>query len=115
MTCETPNPDGWEPIAAPHGLPIDLVEPCPSHPPVGDYAPRHFFLPEVAWPAPVGPVIRMRPRREHWLLRQPEPPVQPSTDLLEPPEFGRALAASALVWALGALALAVLAAAGVLR
>jgi hypothetical protein len=63
------------PRARHHGLPIDLVEPdAPAL--VGDRVPCHLFMPEVAWPDPVGPVIRMRPRREYWLLTRP---VAPST------------------------------------
>jgi len=67
--CLTPR------VSASHGLPIDLVEPdAPAL--VGDRVPCHLFMPEVAWSAPVGPVIRMRPRREYWLLTRP---VAPST------------------------------------
>jgi hypothetical protein len=44
-------------------------------------------MPEVAWPVPVGPVIRVRPRREYWLTEAPYRPT-PSTYPLEPVGFG---------------------------
>lgn len=86
-------------------MPIDLVEPCPARV-EGDRLPCHLFMPEVAWPVPVGEVIRMRPRRDHWL----QPPLvrwQPlgvnDGDMPEPPGFGRALAIFGAVWVLGAV------------
>lgn len=73
----------------PHPFPIDLVEPCPVRV-EGDRVPCHLFMPEVAWPAPLPPVVRGRPRREMWLLTPP--PVRPSlsaADLLELPGVER--------------------------
>lgn len=59
----------------PYPFPIDLVEPCPARA-EGDRVPCHLFMPEVAWREPLPDVIRMRPRRDHWLLTPP--PVRPS-------------------------------------
>jgi hypothetical protein len=86
----------------PHGLPIDLVEPDEPAP-VGDRVPCHVFMPEVPWPAPVGPVIRMRPRRERWLLACPAAaPVAHAPDLLEPDGMGRVAALIVGFWCTGA-------------
>jgi hypothetical protein len=74
------------PRARHHGLPIDLVEPdAPAL--VGDRVPCHLFMPEVAWPDPVGPVLRMRLRRERWLLNRPEVRPESITDVPEPAGF----------------------------
>ena len=81
-----------------HGLPIDLVEPCPARV-EGDRVPCHLFMPDVAWLAPLGPVLRT-PRRHTWLQRPVRPwsPIEPSADTLEPPGFGRVVAAIGIVW-----------------
>lgn len=95
------------PVAQParhHGLPIDLVEPCPARP-EGDRVPCHLSMPEVAWPAPLGPVIRMRPRREHWLIERPFAPVSPGADALERDHLGRVAAFLVCFWCLGAVLL----------
>jgi hypothetical protein len=91
------------PAAAVSPLLIDLVE--PDEPALaGDAVPCHLFMPEVSWPVPVGPVIRVRPRREHWLVEPPARP-EPSTDLLEPAGVGFVAALSAATWCLGVVAL----------
>lgn len=45
------------PYPYPHGVPVDLMEPHSGRA-AGDRVPCHLFMPEVAWPAPVGPVLR---------------------------------------------------------
>lgn len=90
------------PPARHHGLPIDLVEPCPARA-EGDRVPCHLSMPEVAWPQPVGPVIRMRPRREHWLTEAPARPVADGCcDECEPDYLGRVAALLVCFWCLGA-------------
>lgn len=86
-------------------FPIDLVEPCPARI-EGDRVPCHLFLPDVAWPAPLGPILRPIPRRDAWLQRpvQPWSPIEPSTDLLEPLGFNRVVAVIGIVWVCAAAA-----------
>lgn len=69
--------------------------------------PRHLFIPVVPWHEPLPPVIRMRPRREHWLLTPPPARPSPSADLSEPPGFGAMAALSLGTWCLGAALLVV--------
>lgn len=95
-------PDPQPAHAHPHGLPIDLVEPCPARV-EGDRVPCHLSMPEVTWPAPLGPVIRMRPRREHWLTEAPCRPVAVGyCDPVEADGLGRAAAFLVAFWCLGA-------------
>lgn len=93
MTCEFP-------------FPADIAEPTVAAP-VGDPVPRHLFIPVVPWHEPLPPVIRMRPRREHWLLTPPPARPSPSADLSEPPGFGAMAALSLGTWCLGAALLVV--------
>jgi len=53
---------------------IDLVEPdAPA--PVGDRVPCHLFMPEVAWPATLPPVLRAPLRELHLVDFEPWRPV----------------------------------------
>lgn len=63
-----------------HGLPIDLVEPC-APAPQGDRVPCHLFMPEVGWPATLGPVLRPERSRQALWLRAPVDPyrVEPAS------------------------------------
>ena len=102
MSCEFPYPN-----------PVAIAEPptvLPSEP-GGDLIPHHLLMPEVAWPAPVGPVIRMWPRREHWLLENPARQVdslvfEPEPDPLNAIEFSRTAGVVAFgTWCVGAVLL----------
>ena len=69
-------------------MPIDLVE--PEEPaPAGDRVPCHLFMPDVAWPRPLGPVLRSDACRLRAATQLPRPDL--SAELLEVPEFGVAL------------------------
>ena len=53
---------------------IDLVEPdAPA--PVGDRVPCHLFMPEVAWPAVLPPVLRAPLRELHLVDFEPWRPI----------------------------------------
>jgi hypothetical protein len=91
---ETSTAPGLSPLR------IDLLEPdAPTH--VGDRVPCHLFMPEVAWPAPLGPVIRTGLRCE-----LPPRAGEPRVDLMGPPNFVRVVAAVVGVWVGGAGAIA---------
>ena len=76
--------------------PAALLEPsagCAA----GDRVPCHMFLPDVAWPAPLGPVIRPE-RARHRVFMQP--PVTPWRPAIQPvdPEAARIEAARVITW-----------------
>ena len=69
---------------------IDVAEPdAPA--PVGDRVPCHLFMPEVAWPAVLPPVLRA-PRRElHLVAFEPWRPVLDDDDELSDEAWFRVL------------------------
>lgn len=72
------------PHVRPHGLPIDIVEPCPARA-EGDRVPCHLSMPDVAWPAAMPPVLRPDSRRGGWRFKPDGLPVEmDSTDVLDP-------------------------------
>ena len=60
---------------------IDVAEPdAPA--PVGDRVPCHLFMPEVAWPAVLPPVLRAPLRELHLVTFEPWRPVWDDDDEL---------------------------------
>ena len=60
--------------------PAALLEPsagCAA----GDRVPCHLFLPDVAWPAPLGPVIRPERARHRVFMQRPAEPFVPCVQI----------------------------------
>ena len=69
--------------------PAALLEPsagCAA----GDRVPCHLFLPDVAWPAPLGPVIRPERARHRVFMQPPVTPWRPVAGTQRPAEPGAA-------------------------
>lgn len=65
--------------------PAALLEPsvgCTA----GDRVPCHLFLPDVAWPAPLGPVIRPERARHRVFMQPPVTPWRPVVGTQRPAE-----------------------------
>lgn len=69
--------------------PAALLEPSTACA-AGDRVPCHLFLPDVAWPAPLGPVIRPERARHRVFMQPPVTPWRPVAGTQPPAEPGAA-------------------------
>lgn len=65
--------------------PAALLEPSTACA-AGDRVPCHLFLPDVAWPAPLGPVIRPERARHRVFMQPPVTPWRPVAGTQRPAE-----------------------------
>lgn len=65
--------------------PAVLLEPSTACT-AGDRVPCHLFLPDVAWPAPLGPVIRPERARHRVFMQPPVTPWRPVAGTQRPAE-----------------------------
>lgn len=68
--------------------PAALLEPS-SGCSAGDRVPCHLFLPDVAWPAPLGPVIRPERARHRVFMQPPVTPWRPVAGTQRPASMCR--------------------------